>query len=88
MAVKGMNVEAGRQSAATINQGAEQLEALSGQLTSSIQGFEWYGPDAERTRSTWSTEHVRVLGQVTQSLRDFAMLINAQANEQEQVSNA
>jgi hypothetical protein len=88
MAVKGMDVEGGRQSATVITQGAEQLDGLTQQLTGSIQGFEWMGPDADRTRETWNSEYVRTLQMVSQTLRDFATLINNQAQEQEQVSNA
>lgn len=86
MAMKGMDVEGGRQSAQQINQGAGELEALSGRLTQVIEGFEWQGPDAERTRSTWQSEYRPMLMQVTSSLQDFATVINAQAQEQEQVS--
>lgn len=87
MAVLGMDIEAGRQSATTINQGAEQLDQLTQQLSGSIKGFDWQGPDSVRTRSTWDSEHVRNLQTVSQSLREFATLINNQAQEQEQVSN-
>lgn len=86
MAMKGMDVEGGRQSAQQINQGAGELEALSGRLTQVIEGFEWQGPDAERTRSTWQSEYRPMLQLVTTSLQDFATVINGQAQEQEQVS--
>lgn len=86
MAVKGMDVEAGRQSANQINQGAGELEALTGRLTQSIQGFEWHGPDAERTRNQWSSEYVTMLRQVQTQLQEFSTLINQQATDQESVS--
>ena len=86
MAMKGMDVEGGRQSAQQINQGASELEALTGRLTQVIEGFEWVGPDAERTRQTWQSEYRPMLQLVTTSLQDFATVINGQAQEQEQVS--
>ena len=86
MAVKGMDVEAGRQSSTTISQGAESLEQITQQLTSSLKGFEWHGPDADRVRSQWDSEHVRALQTVSGSLREFAQLIGNQAKEQEDVS--
>lgn len=86
MAMKGMDVEAGRQASQQINQGSQDLEALSGRMTQVIQGFDWIGPDADRTRDTWTSDYVTMLQKVTQSLQEFSTLINNQAQEQEQVS--
>ena len=87
MVMKGMDVEAGRQSAQQISQGAQELEALTGRLTQVIEGFEWVGPDAERTRQSWQSDYRTMLAQVTSHLNEFSSLINNQAQEQEQVSN-
>ncbi|WP_148614396.1 hypothetical protein [Nocardioides rubriscoriae] len=87
MAMKGMDVEAGRQASQQINQGSQELEALTGKMTQVIQGFDWIGPDADRTRDTWSSDYVSMLQKVSQSLQEFSTLINNQAQEQEQVSN-
>lgn len=87
MAMKGMDVEAGRQASQQITQGSQELEQLSGRMTQVIQGFEWVGPDADRTRDTWSSDYVAMLARVSQSLQEFSTLINNQAQEQEQVSN-
>lgn len=87
MAMKGMDVEAGRQASQQINQGSQELEALTGKMTQVIQGFDWIGPDADRTRDSWSSDYVTMLQKVSQSLQEFSTLINNQAQEQEQVSN-
>ncbi|HEY0952713.1 hypothetical protein [Nocardioides sp.] len=87
MPMKGMDVEAGRQSAQQITQGASELEQLTGRLTQVIEGFEWIGPDAERTRQAWQSDYRTMLTQVVNSLQEFSTLINNQAHEQEQVSN-
>ncbi|MFW6776156.1 hypothetical protein ACOACO_17880 [Nocardioides sp. CPCC 205120] len=86
MAMKGMDIEGGRQSAQQITQGAGELEQLTGRLTQSLESFEWVGPDAERTRTSWNSEYRAMLTQVVAQLNDFATLINNQAQEQEQVS--
>lgn len=86
MAMKGMDVEAGRQASQQITQGSQELEALAGRMTQVIQGFDWIGPDADRTRDTWSSDYVTMLQRVSQSLQEFSSLINNQAQEQEQVS--
>jgi hypothetical protein len=87
MAMKGMDVEAGRQASQQINQGSQELEQLSQRMTQVIEGFEWIGPDAERTRQSWQSDYRTMLAQVTNSLQEFSTLINNQAQEQEQVSN-
>ncbi|WP_139977858.1 hypothetical protein [Nocardioides litoris] len=86
MAMKGMDVEAGRQASQQITQGSQELEALTGKMTQVIQGFDWIGPDADRTRDTWSSDFVTQLQRVAQSLQEFSTLINNQAQEQESVS--
>lgn len=86
MAVKGMDVEAGRTSASTLDKGAEQLDGLTTQLTASLTGFDWLGPDADRTRSDWESNNAKQLKMASDALRQFAELIRRQAQEQEQVS--
>lgn len=86
MAMKGMDVEGGRQAASQITQGMQELEALAGRLTQSIKSFEWVGPDADRSRSTWDTDYMSMLRQVGGALQEFSTLIQNQAQEQEQVS--
>ncbi len=86
MAIKGMDVEGGRQAASQITQGMQELEALSGRLTQSIKSFDWVGPDADRTRSTWDTDYMAMLRQVGGALQEFSTLIQTQAQDQEQVS--
>lgn len=87
MAMKGMDIEAGRQASQQITQGSQELETLTGRMTQVIDGFEWVGPDADRTRDSWKSDYVSMLTKVTQSLQEFSTLINNQAQEQEQVSN-
>ena len=86
MAMKGMDVEAGRQASQQITQGSQELEALTGRMTQVIQGFDWIGPDADRTRDSWNSDYVTMLQRVSQSLTEFSTLINNQAQEQETVS--
>ena len=87
MTMKGMDIEAGRQSATQIQQGSSELEQLTNTLTQSLEGFQWIGPDADRTRQTWQSEHRTALTNISQALQEFSTLINNQAQEQEQVSS-
>ena len=87
MTMKGMDIEAGRQSVQTIQQGSQELEQLTNTLTQSLESFQWIGPDADRTRQTWQSEHRTALTNISQALQEFSTLINNQAQEQEQVSS-
>lgn len=87
MAMKGMDVEAGRQASTQITQGSQELDTLTGRMTQVIDSFEWIGPDADRTRDSWKSDYVTMLQRVSQQLQEFSTLINNQAQEQETVSN-
>jgi hypothetical protein len=86
MAIKGMDVDAGKTAAQQVTQCAQDLEALNGRATQCVEGFEWIGPDAERVRGSWQSDYRTRLAQVTQALQEFAQVINTQAQEQEQTS--
>jgi hypothetical protein len=88
MAMKGMDVEGGRQAAQQVNQCASEMEALNARCTQVIEGFEWHGPDAERTRAAWQSEYRAQLQTITTALQEFAALVNQQAQQQEEVSAA
>ena len=84
--LKGMDVEAGRQASTQITQGSQELDQLTQKMTTVIDGFDWVGPDADRTRDQWKSDYVAMLSKVSTSLQEFSTLINNQAQEQEQVS--
>ncbi|MDT0202780.1 hypothetical protein [Nocardioides sp. AE5] len=86
MALKGMNVDTGAQAAQQINAGASELEALTGRMTNVIQGFEWFGPDADRTREQWNSEYATMLRQVQAQLQEFSQLISREVQQQIAVS--
>lgn len=86
MAMKGMNVQGGTEAAQRFMEGSEEIEELTARYTTVLESFEWYGPDADRTRQTWNEDYRRMLGQVSTAMQTFATLLNNQAREQEQVS--
>lgn len=85
MAIKGMDVQGGRDASRRVGDGAQQIDEVTTSLTAQLNGFQWVGTDADRTRDQWD-QMAKQLGQVTHSLREFSDLINKQAEEQEQVS--
>jgi hypothetical protein len=85
---KGMDTDGGQKAAGIIDGKAGELEQTISQMTQVIGGFDWRGPDADRTRENWQSEQVRSLTSVVEALRAFATLIKTQAQEQEKVSAA
>lgn len=85
MALKGMDVQGGRDASARVNDGSQQIDEVTTNLTAVLNGFQWIGTDADRTRDQWD-QMAKQLAQTTDTLREFADLISKQAEEQEQVS--
>jgi hypothetical protein len=85
---KGMETEEGLKAAGIIDNKAGELEQTITLLSQTIRGFDWRGPDADRTRENWDSEQVRSLTSVVQALRAFSTVIKTQAQEQEKVSAA
>ena len=56
--MKGMDVDAGKTAATQITAGAQELDGLTTKMTQVIDGFEWIGPDADRTRDQWKSDYV------------------------------
>ena len=84
--MKGMDVDAGRTASQQITAGSQELDQLTTKMTQVIEGFQWVGPDADRTRDQWKSDYVAMLTKVSSQLQEFSSLINTQAQEQEQVS--
>ncbi|MGL5853538.1 MAG: hypothetical protein ACRCZD_22365 [Phycicoccus sp.] len=84
---KGMDVDNGRACATTLDSRAGQIDEITSALTKTLHGFEWRGPDADRTRQQWDTEQVRALASVSEALRGYSQLIGTQAQNQEEASS-
>lgn len=83
---KGMHTENGKAAAIRIANGADAVESLRAELHNAIHGFDWFGPDADRTRTQWDGEQVKDLIAVVGALRGYAQLIRTEAEKQEQAS--
>lgn len=83
---KGMDTEEGLKAAVFIDGKAGEIETASAQLGQAIHGFDWRGPDGDRTRQNWDTEQVRSVQNVVDALRAFSLLIKTQAEDQANVS--
>jgi uncharacterized protein YukE len=87
MAFEGMDIDAVRILASSMDGSAEQITTLMQRLTQQLQSTDWRGPDRERFLSNWQGQHVPQLNNVVNGLRDASTCARRNAEEQEQVSN-
>lgn len=88
MSMTGMDIGGVRQLAAQLDQRAEEIRSLMGQLTNALQSAQWVGPDREQFVSQWQGTHCQQLNSVIQGLGDAAGRARQNAQQQEQASNA
>lgn len=75
-----------RQLAKDLAAGANRLNVLGQQLSSSIGSGLWKGRDGDRFRSEWTSSHARLLRSATAGLESAARTLLANADEQEKAS--
>jgi hypothetical protein len=88
MALVGADIEQMRSLARTLNQAAERLEGMAGEVTGRLASATWTGPDADRYRSQWHGESLALLRGVVGALRAAATTVDRNAAEQTQASSA
>jgi uncharacterized protein YukE len=84
----GMDIPGVRQLATQMDQRAEEIRTLMGQLTSALQSTQWVGPDREQFVGDWQSTHCQQLNHVIQGLSDAANRARQNAQQQEQASMA
>lgn len=82
----GMDPEAVKGLAAQMVKVADQIEALSGQLTKQLANTAWRGPDADAFKNDWQTTHLSQLKNVANAVRDAAT--RAQKNAEQQIATS
>ncbi len=83
----GMDIVAVRQLAQQMNTKADEIRALSQQLTNQLQNTQWVGADRERFLGDWQSQYVTALSRVADGLVSASQAANQNALQQEQASN-
>lgn len=88
MTLVGADIEQMRTLARTLDQAAERLQGMAGEVTGRLASSAWTGPDADRYRSQWHGESLALLRGVVGALRTAATTVDRNAAEQTQASSA
>lgn len=83
----GMDIVEVRTLVTMMNTKADEIGQIAQQLTQKLNGTPWVGQDRERFVSDWQSNHQAALQRVVDSLHEAAKRAEANASEQEQVSN-
>lgn len=86
MAVWGQDVEQVRRLSSQLNNEASSIRTIVSTLTSTLAQTEWTGPDADRFRNDWQSQHVPNLNRVIEALQETAQAASANAQAQESTS--
>lgn len=65
---------------------AGRLQRTASSLTTAINGADWHGPDVDRFRAAWRTEHSPCLTRLANVLGDLGTALRKQAAEQRTAS--
>lgn len=84
MAMYGQDIEQVQNLSSQLNAKADDIQNVITQLSSAISSVQWMGPDADRFRSDWQSQHTAQLKAVVSALRTASQ--NASRNAQEQQS--
>lgn len=88
MAVYGQDIEQVQQLASQLNAKADDIQNVISQLSSAVSSVHWMGPDADRFRSDWQSQHTAQLKAVVTALRTASQAAKRNAQEQQQASSA
>lgn len=85
--VLGMDITAARDLVRVMNADSDNITQITARLTQQLQATPWYGPDAQRFNSDWTSQYVPALQRVVQALQENALSLAQQADDQERASS-
>ena len=87
MSFTGMDIGQVRALSAKMRSKADEIEGIMGDLTSSLSGTPWVGPDRQKFEGDWESQYCSALRNVAEGLRAAAQTADGNATQQEQASN-
>ena len=87
MAIWGADVQQLKDLGSKLQAGASEIETQKSNLNKALHGTDWKGPDAERFRSEWDSNHMTQLSKVADALKEAGQKAKQNADQQDQASN-
>ncbi|WP_340539774.1 hypothetical protein [Nocardioides sp. GXZ039] len=82
----GMDTAAGLTAGAQLESGSQEIVRIATSVGQALYAFDWYGTDADDTRSTWDGTYRPDLDAVAAAVAEIARLIKAEAQAQDEAS--
>ena len=87
MAIWGADVQQLKTLGSKLVAGSNEIEQQRNTLNKVLHSTDWKGPDADRFRNEWQSQHMTALQKVAQALDEAGKKATKNANEQEQASH-
>jgi len=87
MAIWGADVQQLKTLGSKLQAGSNEIEQQRNTLNKVLHSTDWKGPDADRFRNEWQSQHMTALSKVAQALDEAGKKATKNANEQEQASH-
>ena len=88
MAFWGADTEQLKALSTKLQQGSAEIERQRSALSSALIGTEWKGPDADRFRSDWESQHAAQLAKIAQALDEASRQASRNAQQQDEASHS
>jgi hypothetical protein len=87
MAIWGADVDQLKALGSKLQAGSQEIDNQKSMLTKVLAGTQWMGPDAEKFRGQWNSEHVAALTRVSQALQEAGQQAVRNATDQQSASS-
>jgi uncharacterized protein YukE len=64
----GMSIEEVRATAQSMDQAAQRINEVVSRVTAAVNSTDWQGPDADRFRDAWSSQHAPMMRSAAQDV--------------------
>ncbi|UVJ39540.1 WXG100 family type VII secretion target [Arthrobacter sp. CJ23] len=88
MAIWGADVEQLRGLGGKLQAGAEVILEQRSQLNAALNATDWKGPDSDKFRDEWTSQHAGNLQKVADALREASNNVKRNAEQQTQASQS
>ena len=87
MAIWGADVVQLKELGSKLQAGASEIETQKSNLNKALHSTDWKGPDADKFRGEWDSNHMTQLSKVAEALKEAGQKARQNADQQDQTSH-